>query len=200
MLLAKSMPEFLYGIGARQKRWNMKIIKKRQDSWRVSRKCQTRENACKPKTDSPCPRERQKANPYQSHADRRTVETLDSIRHFRTPKKTLDTLFGYLDTFGSYVTQLSGTHHMKWFEKVPDWVRGIIGLAAFFLISYFLSVAYSKFQVLWVCLWLSIPVAAYVVGTGRLDDHLTEKGMKSLHVWLMVFAVAMSIVFFRTTT
>jgi hypothetical protein len=85
---------------------------------------------------------------------------------------------------------------MKWLNKLPEWVLGIVGLVAFLLIMMLAGEVYRKFQVLWAWLWLSIPVIAYIVGTRKLDAHLTEKGMKSLHVWLMVFAVAMSFLVF----
>jgi hypothetical protein len=85
---------------------------------------------------------------------------------------------------------------MKWLNKLPEWVLGIIGLVAFLLFMFLAGEVYRKFQVLWAWLWLSIPVIAYIVGTRKLDAHLTEKGMKSLHVWLMVFAIGMSFLVF----
>jgi hypothetical protein len=85
---------------------------------------------------------------------------------------------------------------MKWHNKIPEWVLGIVGLVSFLLIMILVSEIYRRFQMLWVCLWLSTPAMAYVVGSRRLDPHLTETGFKSLHLWLMVFAVGMSFLVF----
>src|SRR5260221_7850038 len=85
---------------------------------------------------------------------------------------------------------------MKWLNNLPEWILGIIGIVVFIVIVVLVGDVYRKFQSLWVCLWFSIPIMAYIISTRRLDAHLTEKGMKSLRVWLMVFAVGMSFIIF----
>jgi hypothetical protein len=89
---------------------------------------------------------------------------------------------------------------MKWLknlaESIPEWILGIISIVVFCVIAWATGGVYRKFLVLWVCLWLLTPVIAFIVGTGKLDAYLTEKGMKSLYVWLMVFAVVMSFILF----
>jgi hypothetical protein len=83
---------------------------------------------------------------------------------------------------------------MRWFSKIPQWVLVVISLVVFFLIVALVGEIYRRFRVLWVCLWLGLPVVAYIVSSGTLDAHLTEKGFKSLRVWLLIFAVGMSFV------
>jgi len=87
-------------------------------------------------------------------------------------------------------------HAMQWLKKIPEWVLGVVVLALLLLAAALVGEVYRKFQVLWACLWLSIPILAYVVSSGKLDAHLTEKGFRSLRVWLMVFAVIMSFIVF----
>jgi hypothetical protein len=85
---------------------------------------------------------------------------------------------------------------MKWLNNLPEWILGIIGMVTFLVLFFLVVEVYWKFQIFWVWLWLSIPIIAYFVYSGKLDDHLTEKGIKSLHIWLMAFAVGMSLILF----
>lgn len=95
-------------------------------------------------------------------------------------------------------TPQASIHHSgfieKWLDKLPEWVLGIIGFAALLPILFLVGNIYRQFQMLWVYLWFSIPVIAYLVSSGRLNAYLTLKGIKYLHIWLMVYAVFMSLV------
>jgi len=89
---------------------------------------------------------------------------------------------------------------MKWTNKladsIPEWILAIIAFAAFVVSAWWAGAIYRKFLVFWISLWLFTPGVAYIIGSGKLDDHLTEKGMKAFRVWLMSFSVVMSFIIF----
>jgi len=88
----------------------------------------------------------------------------------------------------------------KIFERFTDddreWLQFIVGFVVIFIVAKVTAEVYRRFQLLLVCLWLSIPALAYIIGTRKLDAHLTERGFKSLRIWLMIFAVGMSFIVF----